>query len=119
MSRYELRALAEAVVVTRGAVGWDRPLQTFFAQLFSIDDEGEEHAHVWIGTYPHVWIGTYPHELDSAVAAIAIVAGDCVVPGGLAKTLETDRLASLGTFDGPGQVELKSVLVKPAAPRRS
>ena len=111
MSRYELRALAEAVVVTRGAVGWDRPLQTFFAQLFSIDDEGEEHAHVWIGTYPH--------ELDSAVAAIAIVAGDCVVPGGLAKTLETDRLASLGTFDGPGQVELKSVLVKPAAPRRS
>lgn len=105
MSRYELRALAEAVVVTRGAVGWDRPLQTFFAQLFSIDDEGEEHAHVWAGTYPR--------ELGTAEAALAVVAGDCVIPEGLAAKLETDRLASLGTGDGPAQAVMKTTMMRP------
>ena len=78
MSRHDVRPLPGSVVVTRGAVGWDRPLQTFFAQLFSIEDEGEER--------PHVWIGTYPHELNSAAAALAVVDGDCIVPDGLAKT---------------------------------
>ena len=41
MSRHELRPLVEGGTVTRGIVGWDRPLQTFFAQLFSINEENE------------------------------------------------------------------------------
>jgi hypothetical protein len=89
----------DANIVARGTVGWDRPLQTFFAQLFSINEDGEEE--------PHIWIGTFPRELASAAAAIAVVEADCRVPEGLAATLETERLASLGTFDGPQQADLK------------
>ena len=111
MSRHELTPQAKAVVVTRGVVGWDRPLQTFFAQLFSIGDEGEEQAHVWIGTYPR--------ELDSAAAALAVVATDCMIPEGLAAILETDRLASVGVGDGPSQAKLKSVLARPVPSKRS
>jgi hypothetical protein len=105
MSRYELRALAEAVVVTRDAVGWDRPLQTFFAQLFSLDDEGNEHALVWTGTFPR--------ELGTAAAALAVVASDCVIPDGLAAKLETDRLASFGAADGPAQTIMKATAIRP------
>ena len=106
MSRHELRPLPEAVVVTRGVVGWDRPLQTFFAQLFSINEEDEEEAHVWVGTYLR--------ELDSAAAAIAIVAGDCMVPDDLGAKLETDRLATLATFDTPQQADIKARFVRRA-----
>jgi hypothetical protein len=100
MSRHDLRPKLDAGIVTRGSVGWDRPLQTFFAQLFSINENREEE--------PHIWIGTFPRELASAAAAIAVVETDCVVPEGLGAALETERLASLGTFDGPQQVDLKS-----------
>jgi hypothetical protein len=91
MSCHELRAMPNAVVVTRGLIGWDRPLQTFFVQMFSINEEGGESAHLWIGRHPH--------EIDTAVSAIAIVSGDCVIPQGLAATLEAERRATLGTFD--------------------
>lgn len=100
MSRHDLRPRLEGSIVTRGTVGWDRPLQTFFAQLFSVNEDEEEE--------PHIWVGTFPRELESAAATIAIVESDCVVPEGLAAKLETERLASLGTFDGPQQVDLKS-----------
>jgi hypothetical protein len=100
MRRHDLRPRPGANIVTRGSVGWDRPLQTFFAQLFSINEDGEEE--------PHIWIGTFPRELASAAAAIAVVGADCVVPDGLGAVLETERLASLGTFDGPQQVDLKN-----------
>jgi hypothetical protein len=100
MSRHDLRPRLGANIVTRGSVGWDRPLQTFFAQLFSINEDGEEE--------PHIWFGTFPRELASAAAAIAVVEADCVVTEELAATLETERLASLGTVDGPQQADLKS-----------
>jgi hypothetical protein len=99
MSRHDLRPRLENSIVTRGTVGWDRPLQTFFAQLFSINEDEEEE--------PHIWAGTFPRELESAAAAIAVVQSDCVVPEGLTATLETERLASLGTFDGPQQADAK------------
>ena len=106
MSRHELRALPEAVVVTRGIVGWDRPLQTFFAQLFSINEEDEEEAHVWVGTFPG--------ELGTAAAALAVVCNDCVVPDDLGAKLETDRLATLATFDTPQQADIKARFVRRA-----
>ncbi|MBA3895827.1 MAG: hypothetical protein H0X36_01530 [Sphingomonadaceae bacterium] len=86
MSRHELRPLTAGGRTTCGVVGWDRPLQTFFAQLFSLNEEGEDQAHIWVGTFPR--------ELDSAAAAIAIVKAVCETPDGLAATLETERLAS-------------------------
>lgn len=99
MSRHELRRLPAAGPVTRGVVGWDRPLQSFFAQLFSINEEGEEE--------PHLWVGTFPRELDSGGAAIALVKADCHVPDDLGAILETERLASLGTTDGHHQADIK------------
>lgn len=103
MSRHELRPLPGSAPVTRGVVGWDRPLQTFFAQLFSINEEDEEEAHIWVGTFPQ--------ELASAGAAIAVVKASCHVPADLAAILETERLASLGTGDGPQQADMKQRFV--------
>ena len=108
MSRHELRALPQAVVVTRGVVGWDRPLQTFFAQLFSINEEDEDEAHVWVGTFPR--------ELETAAAALAVVSGDCIVPEGLSASLETERLATLGTFDSRLQADMKARFVRRPSP---
>ncbi len=99
MSRHDLRPLVTGGTVTRGVVGWDRPLQTFFAQLFSINKEGEDEAHIWVGTFPH--------ERGSAGAALAIVKDQCLIPEGRAATLETEQLASLGTADGRAQVDAK------------
>ena len=110
MSRHDLHARPDAVVVTRGVVGWDRPLQTFFAQLFSINEEEEEEAHLWVGTDPH--------ELDTAASAIAIVSSDCLIPGGLAATLETERLATLGTFDTEHHADMKTRFVRRPSPSR-
>ncbi len=38
----------------RATVGWDRPLQTFFAQvIFATEDEPDEgEALIWVGTEP-------------------------------------------------------------------
>lgn len=104
MNRHELRPLVIRGTVTRGVVGWDRPLQSFFAQLFSINEEGEDEAHIWVGTFPR--------KLDSAGAALAIVKDECVIPDGLAATLETERLASLGTADGRQQRDMKQRVLR-------
>ena len=109
MSRHELHPLPGAVVVTRGVVGWDRPLQTFFAQLFSINEQDEEEAHLWVGTFPR--------ELDTAAAAIAVVSGDCMVPDDLGAKLETERLATLGTFDTPQQADIKARFIRRPPPQ--
>jgi len=36
----------------RAVVGYDRPLETFFAQVFETDADGEEDAFLWQGTFP-------------------------------------------------------------------
>ena len=109
MSRHELYPLPGAVGATRGGVGWDRPLQTFFAQLFSINEQDEEEAHIWVGTFPR--------ELDTAAAAIAVVFGDCMVPDDLGAKLETERLATLGTFDTPQQADIKARFIRRPPPQ--
>ena len=95
MSRHELDGRNGA---TRVAVGWDRPLNTFYAQAFRVED-GEEVAFVWKGTSTH--------ELPTAGAALAVIADYADPPPDLARTLETDRLRSLGTADGPAQTDAK------------
>ena len=108
MSCHELRPIVPGATVTRGVVGWDRPLQTFFAQLFSINEDGEDEAHIWFGTFQR--------ELDSAGAALAIIKDQCLIPAGLAATLETERLASLGTADGRAQVDAKQRFIQRPPP---
>ena len=108
MSRHELAPLPTARGITRGVIGWDRPLQTFFAQLFRIDAEGEEENHLLRGSYPG--------ELGSAAQAIALLATDCIVPADLGARLETERLASLGTFDTSYQADMKERFVRRPSP---
>ena len=98
MSRHELDGRNGA---TKVAVGWDRPLDTFYAQAFRMED-GEEVSFVWEGTSPR--------ELPTAYAALTVVSDYADPPPDLARVLETDRLKSLGEFDGPAQTEAKSRL---------
>lgn len=83
------------------AIGWDRPLDTFYVQVSRPDpeDEGERETFVWEGTSPR--------ELPTAAAAIAVAASHAELPADLASTLETDRLKTLGSFDGPAQAAMK------------
>lgn len=75
MSRYELKPRSDTPRVVRAVVGWDRPLQTYFAQVFTRDDEGEEEATVWEGTSLR--------ELPRAEDALAIVLPHAIVPDDL------------------------------------
>lgn len=98
MSRYDFAGKGVASSV---AIGWDRPLATFFVQVMQPHPriEGEE------ATY--IWKGAAPGELPTAAAAIAIAAEYADLPEDLGATLETDRLKTLGTFDGPAQEAAK------------
>ncbi|GLK44530.1 MULTISPECIES: hypothetical protein [Novosphingobium] len=98
MSRYDFAGKGVASSV---AIGWDRPLATFFVQVMQPHPriEGEE------ATY--IWKGAAPGELPTAAAAIAIAAEYADLPEDLGATLETDRLKTLGTFNGPAQEAAK------------
>ncbi|WP_201450355.1 hypothetical protein [Sphingobium yanoikuyae] len=98
MSRYDFPGKGVASSV---AIGWDRPLATFFVQVMQPHPriEGEE------ATY--IWKGAAPGELPTAAAAITVAAEYADLPKDLGATLETDRLKTLGTFDGPAQEAAK------------
>ncbi len=103
MSRHELAPRPERPDVIRAVVGWDRPLRTFFAQVFE-RDEAEEEAAV-------IWEGTGLDEIGRASAALAIVAPHAIVPEGLEATLEAERRDSYDHRDGPAQREAKRHLL--------
>jgi hypothetical protein len=86
---------------TSVALGWDRPLNSFFAQAFRPDpeEEGEEMSFIWRGTSPG--------ELATPAAAIDLVRAYADLPEDLARTLELDRLKASGTADGIAQARAK------------
>ncbi|UVO53727.1 hypothetical protein [Sphingomonas sp. SUN039] len=102
MSRHTLEPRPDQPRGTRITVGWDRPLATFFAQVLVTEADGEDDVIFWQGTAPG--------ELATAAAALALLAPCAVVPEGLAATLETDRLKSLGTANGPAQQRARLTL---------
>lgn len=101
MSRHTFAGKAGATSV---ALGWDRPLATFFVQVFGPDpeDHGEETTILWEGTVPG--------ELPTAAAAIGLAAPYADLPETLGATLETDRLRTVATPDGQEQVAAKRFL---------
>jgi hypothetical protein len=103
MSRRHVPLKKSCTQIDRVVVGYDRPLETFFAQAIAIDADGED---VTI-----VWQGTYPGELPTPRSAIALIEPYCDVPEDLAKQLETDRLATLAQADGPNQQAAKRALI--------
>lgn len=104
MSRHELQPKPGRKDVVRAVVGWDRPLQTFFAQVFFETDDEPEEGEV------RIWLGTAPGELLTAEAVIAIVAPYAVVPADLADRLTADMQATIGIEDGQHQVAAKQSL---------
>ena len=104
MSRHDLQPKADQPHVVRATVGWDRPLQTFFAQVFfRTEDEPDEGEAL-------IWFGTAPGELLTPEAAIGIVAPHAVVPDDLAATLLADMRATIAVADGEHQVAVKRAL---------
>ncbi|TCP97493.1 hypothetical protein C8J46_106116 [Sphingomonas sp. PP-F2F-A104-K0414] len=93
MSRHTYTGNAGTTV----AIGWDRPLATFFVQVLRphLTLKGEDDMVEWQGTEPD--------ELPTAAAAIEIAARYADLPEDLGAKLETDRLKTLGTADGPAQ----------------
>jgi len=103
MSRHELQPRPDSVGVTRAAVGWDPPLETYYAQVFTTR-EGEEEAIVWRGTSPR--------ELATPADAIHVVAPYAIVPDDLASALAAEEAASNGRTDGPHQRRMKLSLFR-------
>lgn len=85
---------------TRIAIGWDRPLETFFVHVTRQHprNRGEEQTLFWKGTAMR--------ELTTAAAAIATAQPWALLPTDLGITLETDRLRTLGISDGEHQAAM-------------
>ena len=101
MSRYELKSVRAPDHVIKAVVGWDRPLQTFFAQVFTRTEEDPVEGEATI------WFGTEPGELPTPDAALAVVAPYVDVPDTLAESLAQDMRTSAGVRDGAHQAEAK------------
>ncbi len=108
MSRYDFPGI---VPETSLAIGWDRPLQTFFVHVTTtgtvpdIPDDGEVNDDRTI-----LWLGTKPRELPYAADAIRIAKPFAVLPKDLGQTLEVDRLRTAGDSDGPAQRDTRPFL---------
>jgi len=94
MSRHDLQPKVDQPRVVRATVGWDRPLQTFFAQVFFVTEDEPEEGEALI------WVGTEPGQLLTAEAAIAIVEPHAIVPESLAAKLQDEMRATIGVRDG-------------------
>lgn len=103
MSRHTFAGRAGETV----ALGWDRPLQTFFVHV------SKPHPTMIGESMLLDWVGTDTGELPTAAEAIDIAATYADLPSTIGATLETDRLKTLATFDGPAQLAAKPFLRRP------
>ena len=103
MSRHLLEPLPDHPDVASIAIGWDRPLASFFVTVFGPRDADGEDVIV-------AWQGTAPDELPTAAAALDVAARYAVIPDGMGATLETDRLKTLATPDGSEQKRTRRFL---------
>lgn len=78
-------------------VGWDRPLNTFFAQVFHFP-AGKSAAEE-----PVLWLGTSHSEIQAAAQIVEAVRPYCQLPYAIANTLEVDRMETSGEQDSPLQ----------------
>lgn len=83
------------------AIGWDRPLETFFVQVLGPHPTLESEEEVLF------WKGTDLRELPTAADALAAARPWAILPRDFGATLETDRMKTLGNSDGEHQVAVK------------
>ena len=97
MSRHEIPARDRSLSV---AVGWDNPLQTFFAQVARPDagDDDDDHMILWVGTEPREVITV--EDLARHLAPFADLSDEA------AAQLRADRAAKLGQAPTATQQEL-------------
>lgn len=67
--------------ITEVAIGWDRPLRTYYAQVLTEDEDGEDVPLLWLGLTERV---TNRYTVLDAVADYA------AIPAGLAIQLARD-----------------------------
>jgi len=66
---------------TECAVGWDVPLETFFGQVYKVDEQGErveETADGEDGTI--LWVGTEPAEIRTVDELVRLLKPHAVLP---------------------------------------
>lgn len=86
MSRHDIPALQPGLTVT---VGWDNPLQTFFAQVSRNNATDDEHSVLlWVGAERLAVL--YPQDLIIPLAPYAILTDNMI------DQLRADRAANLG-----------------------
>jgi hypothetical protein len=84
MSRYSIPAQHAALTIV---VGWDNPLQTFFAQVFDPSVEEDEEADL-------LWIGTAPQAIPTVAALQAQLADWATIPADVVDRLSRDQQAA-------------------------
>lgn len=108
MSRYELQPKSYTPRVASVVVGWDRPLNTFFAQVFMTSGAPGDEPEATI------WEGTEPGQLSTAAEALALVDAYADVPADMLSRLEADRDNSRSQADGPMQLGMKRLIFPPS-----
>lgn len=93
MSRHTFEGHAGKTI----AVGWDRPLGTFYVHVT------RPHPRLQGEDETVEWRGTDDGELPTAASAIAVASFYGDLPADLGATLEMDRMKTLGQKDGPAQ----------------
>jgi hypothetical protein len=100
MSRHEIESFAKRYEV---AVGWDRPLNTYFAQVKDLEDTDEDSDPliVWVGTsYSEI---LRPEDLQSHIAPFATIARVTL------KALRKDRAHTLDKGNSPLQRAMRGI----------
>ena len=84
MSRHSIPAQDPALTAI---VGWDNPLQTFFAQVFDPSIEEDDEADL-------LWLGTTLQAIPTVAALQAALTGWATIPAAIVDRLSRDQQAA-------------------------
>jgi hypothetical protein len=98
MSRYDLESKITGIKV---AVGWDRPLNTYFGIVTEDkDDDYGDSAIIWVGTNNGEF--QHPEDLQPVLSAYANIPADILT------RLRIDRAETLDTGNSPLQRRMRT-----------
>ena len=98
MSRYDLESKTAGIKI---AVGWDRPLNTYFGVVTEDkDDDYGDSAIIWVGTNNGEF--QHPEDLQPVLSAYANIPADILT------RLRIDRAETLDTGNSPLQRRMRT-----------